>query len=296
MKVAGDPPPVVALEAAAEELYGLPIGQFVARRNELAAQARAAGDGALSAQIKGLRRPTVVGWLVNQLVREHPEEVQPLLALGSALREATAGLQGQTLRDLAHQQRQVLAALVAQARQLAAAAGLPVSDDAARGVADTLQAALADPEAAAQVAAGRLTGGLAPPGFGGLASAPSTVPSPPDDVPAAVAPDPAAQARTDLAIAHAEAEQARTARQRAAATVEQADGQAQRATHRLADLREQLDAATRSQAEAARAARDAHAALDQADRDVRDAARRLHQAQARLDAQARQRATDATGP
>ena len=39
-----------AVEAAADELYGLPLDEFTAARNERAKQARAQGDGAVVAR------------------------------------------------------------------------------------------------------------------------------------------------------------------------------------------------------------------------------------------------------
>jgi hypothetical protein len=41
-------------------------------RNDLAKAAMAAGDVAVSAQVKTLRKPTLAAWLANQLVRAVP--------------------------------------------------------------------------------------------------------------------------------------------------------------------------------------------------------------------------------
>jgi hypothetical protein len=156
----------VDLDAVADELYGLWPGEFTAARTEREKEARAAGDKELARQVKALGRPTTVGWLANRLVRDHGDELQPLLELGDALREATAVLQGEELRALSQQQHQLVAALVRQARRDAAGAGHRVGEDAARGLEETLRAALADADLSAQLAAGRLTGGLQHSGFG----------------------------------------------------------------------------------------------------------------------------------
>jgi hypothetical protein len=156
----------VDLDAVADELYGLWPGEFTAARTEREKEARAAGDKELARQVKALGRPTTVGWLANRLVRDHGDELQPLLELGDALREATAVLQGEELRALSQQQHQLVAALVRQARRDAAGAGHRVGEDAARGLEETLRAALADADLSAQLAAGRLTGGLQHYGFG----------------------------------------------------------------------------------------------------------------------------------
>lgn len=46
------------LEEIADELYGLTPDRFVARRNELAKEARSEGDRKLAKAVSGLRRPT----------------------------------------------------------------------------------------------------------------------------------------------------------------------------------------------------------------------------------------------
>src|ERR1700729_4571101 len=78
--------------AAARELYGLPLGEFTAARAERSRQARTNGDRDAAAVIAKLPKPNVVAWLANQLARQHPGELRPLLALGESLRQATADL------------------------------------------------------------------------------------------------------------------------------------------------------------------------------------------------------------
>lgn len=56
---------VPGLDTAIEELYAGYPAAFVARRDELAKQARASGDRSLAAAIKALRRPTVGSWYLN---------------------------------------------------------------------------------------------------------------------------------------------------------------------------------------------------------------------------------------
>src|SRR5262249_28758146 len=146
----------VSLDEIAWELYGLLPAEFTAARNARAKEAKQAGDRDLAAAITALGKPTMVGWLANQLIRQYPDEMHALLELGESLREATASLAGDQLRELSRQQRQVVYALVHQARGLASAAGHPASEDTARGLEETLHAALADPAAASQLAAGRL--------------------------------------------------------------------------------------------------------------------------------------------
>jgi hypothetical protein len=157
--------------AAAGELYGLPLGEFTAARAERAKQARSAGDRGAAAVIAKLPKPNVVAWLANQLARQHPGEIRPLLELGESLRQATAALDAPRLGQLSRQQRQVVSALMGRARELAAEAGHAVSDGTARGLEETLHAALADEHAARELAQGQLAAGLSRTGFPGIDAA-----------------------------------------------------------------------------------------------------------------------------
>ncbi|QKW11210.1 hypothetical protein HUT18_28455 [Streptomyces sp. NA04227] len=142
---------------AADALYGLPPDRFTAARDARVRAAREAGDRPLAEAVAGLRRPSLSAWANNMLVREHPEQVRPLLDLGEELRRAHRELDGARLRELADSQRELLGALAQEAREVAARAGHPVSESVGREVADTLRAVLADPEASRAWASGRLT-------------------------------------------------------------------------------------------------------------------------------------------
>jgi murein DD-endopeptidase MepM/ murein hydrolase activator NlpD len=115
--------------------------------------------------------------VANQLVRRHADEITALRELGAGLREATASLSGEQLRQLSQQQNGVIAALVAQARSLGKDAGQPLSEATQRGLEATLRAALADEELADQLAAGQLSTALEHVGFSGSISA-DAVPKP----------------------------------------------------------------------------------------------------------------------
>lgn len=171
-------------EETAEELYGLPPEEFTAARD------RAAGGlpRDQAALVRRLRRPTVAAWTANLIARRDPGAVGALGELGGELRRAHADLDGELLRELVQRQRQVVAALSRQAKQLAAEAGRPVGEAVLREVEATVLAALAGPDAAREFAAGRLATALRPPtGFGpagtaeagpGAETAPSARPSP----------------------------------------------------------------------------------------------------------------------
>jgi hypothetical protein len=146
------------LAAALDELYTLPPAEFTAARDRHVLQAREAGDRTLAAAVSSLRKPTQAAWLANLLVRARPAEVESLLALGAALREAQQQLSGADLKRLQGERHAVVQTLVRAARQEAAAAGLPVGEQVAWDVEATLTLALADERVAAAVRTGTLVG------------------------------------------------------------------------------------------------------------------------------------------
>lgn len=238
----------MGLSEIAAELYGLDPGDFVAARKDRAAQAKRAGDSELAAAVADLRKPTVAAWTVNLLAREAPDEVDALLRLGEALREAQRELSGDDLRALTKQRQQVVNALARRAGELAAEHDRSVGEPVLREVATTLTAALADPEVADQVRDGTLAKAASYEGFGDAAPALTAVPD----------------AKT--------ATRGRTTKGR------QAKGstrEADRAAARRKAAQAELD-------EAREAAETARAELDSADREAADAEKRLHEADERV--------------
>lgn len=138
------------LDAVAAELYALPPDEFTAARNARANQA----DRPLAAQIKALRKPTAAAWAVGLLAREG--QLGDALELSAALREAQDDLDAAELNRLGRQRRALVAALAAQAADLAAAKGVTVSASARTEVEKTINAAVMDAAAAAAVMTGRL--------------------------------------------------------------------------------------------------------------------------------------------
>ena len=149
-------------------LYEAPPDGFVAGRAAAIAEAKEAGDTQTAKRLAALRKPTVAAWLVNLLALRRPELIDELVELSTALRTAQRGLQGDQLRELSTQRRQVVSALVKAAQRLAIeddpglrSAKLPMAE-----VEATLTAALAEPEIAAQVRSGRLVKAATYAGFG----------------------------------------------------------------------------------------------------------------------------------
>ena len=133
------------LADAKAELYQADPEGFMARRQELVAQAREAGETAMAKQIGALRKPTRSAWLVNRLVRADPEVTARLAALAAELRDG--GLDGGRIRELTVARARLVDDLTRQALDDVPAATAAVREE----VAATFDAALADPEVAANL-------------------------------------------------------------------------------------------------------------------------------------------------
>jgi hypothetical protein len=160
------------LAEVAAELYGLDPAEFVPARTAHVKDARTAGNRELAKEIAALRKPTQVAWVVNISARELPDELEALLAVGDALRDAQRTLSGDDLRRLNAQRQQVVRVFARRAGEAAAVRGHPVGENALREVGQTLHAALADPVVAQQVRTGTLITAASYSGFGltGLAA------------------------------------------------------------------------------------------------------------------------------
>jgi hypothetical protein len=156
----------VDLDSAAEELYGVPADDFTEHRKRLAAQARAAGDKALAAEIGKLRKPVQAAALINELVRAEPAELTELTELGAQMRDAHRQLRGPELRALSEQRGQLLQRLADLVRGTAGQDERTVTDAVAEQVRGTFEAAIADEGAETAVLSGRLTTVLSYTGFG----------------------------------------------------------------------------------------------------------------------------------
>jgi hypothetical protein len=152
-------------DAAVVELYGLPAGQFVAARNQLAKAVRDRGDEPTVAAIVALRKPTVAAWLANQLVRADPDGIHALTELGEQLRRTYLTADSARRRELTRQRHDLVGHLVHTASQRAAG-GRRVTAQTAERLTETLDAALVDPGAAQLLRTGQLTSALRHVGFG----------------------------------------------------------------------------------------------------------------------------------
>ncbi len=153
-----------ALTAAADELYALVPEEFTAARNERAKDAKA-DDRVLGQRIGELRRPSPAAWIVNSLVREHPDAVDELLDLGADLRDAQAAGDGRALTKIGSERRKLVSGLLQQATRIADAADRSPSRAVLDEVEQTLIAGTVDEAAGEALRTGRLVRGLQAVGF-----------------------------------------------------------------------------------------------------------------------------------
>ncbi len=147
------------LVETADRLYGLPLPEFTPARDEIV-KAHRKDDRAFADSVKALRKPSTAAWVVNILVRREPGQVDQVLAVGAALREAQATLAADELRALTRQRRQLTAAVTTRARAVALEHGQRVTSAVADQVEATLTAAMIDEGAAAAVRTGLLVSAL----------------------------------------------------------------------------------------------------------------------------------------
>ena len=153
-----------ALTTAADELYALVPDEFTAARNTRAKEA-GLDDRALGQRIGELRRPSPAAWIVNMLVREHPDAVDELLDLGADLRDAQAASDGKTLTAIGSERRKLVSGLLKQATSIADAAARSPSRAVLDEVEQTLIAATVDEPACEALRTGRLVRSLQAVGF-----------------------------------------------------------------------------------------------------------------------------------
>lgn len=156
-----------------DRLYGLPLDEFIAARNELAKKLRKEGDRSAADEVKALRKPSRPAWVVNRLARDRKKEMRALLEAGERLRraheDALGGGDAKPLRSAADAERKAVEKLMQGARKL------EKSDAALERVRGTLHAAAGDEELRDEMEAGTVTEDRAPVGLGPFAvGAPAT--------------------------------------------------------------------------------------------------------------------------
>ncbi|HVT19454.1 MAG TPA: hypothetical protein VHQ90_25155 [Thermoanaerobaculia bacterium] len=168
-------------------LYALPLTDFTAERNALAARLRKAGKRKEAAEVQGLRKPAASTWAINQLLSREADKIEALLAAGerarTAQRQSLAGRATGTgaLREALQEVRSLHEELRGRAVAFLSEAGHAAGTAVVDRLTSTLQALAFDRAAAAAVERGWLTDDLEPPGFevlAGLQLAAGSVPRP----------------------------------------------------------------------------------------------------------------------
>lgn len=145
-----------------DALFKLPLGEFTPARNALAARLKKAGQQAEADAVKGLPKPSVAAWVVNQLYWQHRKPFARLIEAGDRYRKDQS-------RELLETRRNAQAALMQIATTVLHDAGYSDALNMQRRVTSTLEALATYGSLPDAPRAGRLTAELEPPGFDLLA-------------------------------------------------------------------------------------------------------------------------------
>jgi hypothetical protein len=149
-------------EEALDRLYAAPPDRFTAERDALAKRLKTS-DKAAAAAVKALRRPPVTAWALNQVARNHADDLSALFEADAELnRSQREGARREALAEAGRARREIIGRLVAAATRTLAEAGHPDSPANRDRIARTLAAVAMDAEGRDALARGRLTGDLTP--------------------------------------------------------------------------------------------------------------------------------------
>lgn len=285
------PLPPERLAAVADALYAGSVEEFVPRRDAAVKAAKQDGDPALATAVGKLRKPSVAAWAVNLLVRVEAEQIAQVLAVAASLRSAAEALDGDELRALTRQRRQLTAALATTARSRARDEGTRLSESVVEQVEGVLTAAMLDPVAAEVVLTGRLVRSFTSTGVSDLdveavvavpdalavAATPREADAPPAPPTLTLVPDDGRarreaeealeEAAEQLASARAEHDEVEESVARLDARRLQLQGEAEELRRRLAELEDEVDRCDEERDEAQEALDDAAAVLAEAARE-----------------------------
>jgi hypothetical protein len=235
---------VASLDSNIDALYKGPLGDFIRERGALAKTLKGADAG----RVKGLQKPLLVPWVVNQVYWHARPVYQQLVQAGETLRDAqVAALSGRSadVRNATSAHRDALAAAVREGIRLATTVGAQPNLDQLARTFEALSLARKHPEVP-----GRLTKPLVPAGFEALGGVAVKTPASPLPRTAAPAARPAtSQSRVAEQAAQRQAEVARrkdAARRKAhAAALKKAEAELTRARSLEARAREKWEQAKR---------------------------------------------------
>src|SRR5688572_11751944 len=164
---------VGALDAEIDSLFQLPATEFTAARNALVTRLKKAGRGDDAEKVKGLGRPPMTAWTVNQLYWQHRDDFERLIASGERFRVAQASqLAGKSadVRGPLEARRSALAEMSKLAATVLRQGGGSATPDNMRRITTTLEALSTYGSLPDAPPAGRLTDDVQAPGFETLAA------------------------------------------------------------------------------------------------------------------------------
>jgi hypothetical protein len=159
------------LEADIDALFAVPLAEFTAARNALAARLKQEGRGDEAARLKAMVKPSISAWAVNQLYRKHRESFDRLMATGQRFRQVQASQlagKGADLRAEGDARRKAVSDLARLAAELLRDAGHNATLDTMRRITTTLEAMSVYASLPDAPTPGRLTEDVDPPGFEAL--------------------------------------------------------------------------------------------------------------------------------
>jgi hypothetical protein len=161
------------LEDEVDALFRLPLAEFTAARNTLAARLKKVGRGDEADLVKALGKPSISAWTVNQLYWQHREAFDRLIESGGRFHKAQSSRLAGKLADMRRAldaRREALMHLSDLATSLLRDAGHNPTPDTIRRITTTLEAMSAYASRSNAPRHGRLTHDVDPPGFESLAS------------------------------------------------------------------------------------------------------------------------------
>ena len=243
-----------SVERAADELYGLPLQDFVTVRNARAKELREAGRREDAEAVRTLQKPTLPSWVVNQLARGRELDVRRLAKAGEALQKETTDAAG--FAEARREEADVIRRLLRAARDVLEANGRPASGTTLERVGTNLRAAAVSDDHRDALLRGRLVEDLEPAGFEALARSAAAAGSEREPKPSAAKRSRTAQ---QLQAARRKAEQAGAEAESLERTVARAEDELASAKRAARDAERRLETA-RSKAERARRQADRAAA------------------------------------
>ena len=163
----------MAADTGIDDLFKLPLDEFTAARNALAASLKEAGRAEDAAAVTALTKPALSAWAVNQLYWRHRKAFDQLITAGEKLRKVQASQlagKGGELRAPMEALRSALTDLAKRAAALLGEAGHPATPDLTRRITTTLEALATYGAQPGAPPAGRLTADVDPPGFEALSA------------------------------------------------------------------------------------------------------------------------------